>query len=321
MSVAPDVTTSLPQSQHEPGGVSPRELADLLRAFNDVTSRLEGAHERLRAEVLRLESELKDANARLERSSRLAAIGEMAAGVAHEVRNPLASIGLYARMLAEDLADRPGQREIAQKIGQAVRGLDGIVGDVLQLSRELRPRHRWSDAGDLLERSLETARGDRRQRVRAWVDGGAHGVRLWCDPDLLGRAVVNIARNALEAMEETGTVGGELELGARVESRGQGGLGGPVATLWARDTGPGIPPEARDRVFNPFYTTRAQGTGLGLAIVHRIMEAHGGAVVVGDGSGGRGALVECVLPAGEQVEQAGSVRVVTMGAGAAREVG
>src|SRR6187551_3668455 len=82
--------------------VSPAELAELMSVFNQVTARLEGTHESLRGEVQRLQEELRDANEQLHRSKRLAALGEMAAGIAHEVRNPLGSIGLYARMLEQD---------------------------------------------------------------------------------------------------------------------------------------------------------------------------------------------------------------------------
>src|SRR4029079_3690391 len=91
-------------------------------------------------------------------SKRLAALGEMAAGIAHEVRNPLASIQLYAPMLQKDLVDRPPQQDIARKIGSAVRGLDGIVGDVLSFARELKLKRRAENASALLGRAVEALR-------------------------------------------------------------------------------------------------------------------------------------------------------------------
>src|SRR6185295_5586605 len=97
---------------------------------------LQSTHESLREQVSRLQAELSEANAQVERSKRLAALGEMAAGIAHEVRNPLGSIRLYARMLEQDLADRPAERSIATKIASAVGGLDGVVGDVLSFARD-----------------------------------------------------------------------------------------------------------------------------------------------------------------------------------------
>src|SRR5687767_8545993 len=95
--------------------MTPAELAGLMSAFNEVTGRLQQTHETLQREVVRLRGELREANEQLERSRRLAALGEMAAGIAHEVRNPLGSIGLYARMLEQDLSDRPAERATAVK--------------------------------------------------------------------------------------------------------------------------------------------------------------------------------------------------------------
>src|SRR5438874_11415481 len=109
-----------------------------MASFNEVTSKLERTHESLRLEVARLQDELRQANEQLERSRRLAALGQMAAGIAHEVRNPLGSIRLYASLLEQDLGDRPAEKEIAGKIAAAVQGLDGVVGDVLNFSRELK---------------------------------------------------------------------------------------------------------------------------------------------------------------------------------------
>ena len=111
------------------------DLAELMGAFNDVAAKLQESNQMLTAEVTRLSGELRDANEQLMRSKRLAALGEMAAGIAHEIRNPLGSIGLYAEMLRDDLADRPEQRTCANKIGAAVTGLNRIVTDVLTFSR------------------------------------------------------------------------------------------------------------------------------------------------------------------------------------------
>lgn len=262
------------------GSLAPADLAELLGAFNEVTARLERTHGQLRAEVARLSAELVHANEALERSRRLAAIGEMAAGIAHEVRNPVGSIQLYARMLEEDLVERPAQRAVATKIGHAARGLNSIVGDVLAFAREIRPRQGDADARQVLERAL-SACADVGERV-------AHGfhvvwetdesLTLWCDPALVERAALNLVRNALEAMGEAGArpEGHVLTLGARRE-RGDEGAWGVVSV---RDTGPGVSDDVIARMFNPFFTTRAAGTGLGLSIVHRIVEAHGGRVVV-----------------------------------------
>jgi signal transduction histidine kinase len=285
------------------GAIAPADLAELLGAFNDVTARLERTHEQLRAEVARLNGELVRANEQLERSRRLAAIGEMAAGIAHEVRNPVGSIQLYARMLEEDLASMPAQRGVAQRIGRAARGLNAIVGDVLAFAKELRPRLGEASAREIFERAhsacadvAEHVAGGHRVEWR--VDAG---FELWCDGSLVERAVMNIVRNALEAMAECAapeTRGHVLTLGARHEP-GEGGreVGREAGwtVMFVRDTGPGLSDDVIGRMFNPFFTTRAAGTGLGLSIVHRIVEAHGGRVVVRR-ERPSGACVELWLP-------------------------
>ncbi|MCA9573675.1 MAG: hypothetical protein KC656_37845, partial [Myxococcales bacterium] len=149
--------------------------------------------------------------------------------------------------------------------------------------------------------------------VAVVVEGG-QGV-IECDRTLIVQAVSNLLRNAIDAMEscEPGGRAHTLVLGARPERAG----GESCVVLSVTDSGPGIPPEVVDRMFNPFFTTRAAGTGLGLAIVHRIVDAHGGSVRVrnlaAEGEGRRGACVELVLPArGEEAMT--EVRVATRAA-------
>ena len=271
------------------------DLADLMRAFNDVTGRLQATHESLRREVAALQRELRDANEQLARSRRLAALGEMAAGIAHEVRNPLSSIRLYARMLEQDLAARPAEAATACKIAQAVRGLDAVVGDVLVFARELRARPTEVDAAALFTRALEACQGERPLAVRVEREGD--NATLFVDPILLNQALVNVIRNALQAMESCPHPRGghTLTLAAGPSPRRDEPW---HTTLTITDTGPGIDPAAVDRMFNPFFTTRATGTGLGLAIVHRIVDAHAGRVTASPRAGAiRGATFELSFPA------------------------
>lgn len=275
--------------------LSPADLAELLGAFNDVTSQLQATHATLHAEVARLRAELSEANERLQRSRRLAALGEMAAGIAHEVRNPLGSIRLYAEMLVADLEAMPEQRACAGKIASAVRAADAIVTDVLHFAREVRVQARACEAGVLFARALDACRD-----LCAGVEiggGMGEGVVCWCDPHLAHQALVNVVRNALEAAAEG--EGGARRLVLDAEGRTDADGRGETALI-VRDSGPGVTPEVIDRMFNPFFTTRATGTGLGLSIVHRIADAHGGRVEVrnnrDDEPGACGARVEIVLP-------------------------
>lgn len=286
------------------------ELPELLRMLNDATSRFQVSHDQLTAEVSRLRSQLREADDQLQRSRRLAALGEMAAGIAHEIRNPLGSIGLYARMLSEDLADRPADRDVAEKIGRAVRGLDAIVTDVLVFAGEARMRVAPTPVVELIESALELSGVSASMadiEVRVEVAAGASGsaadgsLELECDAGKLRQALVNVIRNGVEAIEEAreGEIGGASEPGVLHISATPTDLPeGEAIAFGVRDSGTGIHGEVTERMFNPFYTTRAVGTGLGLAIVHRIVDAHGGRVSVSNNGPrrGDGATVEIIIP-------------------------
>ncbi len=286
--------------------MTPADLADLLSAFNDVTGKLGRTHDELKAEVARLNRELSEANSQLARSQRLAALGEMAAGIAHEIRNPLGSIRLYARMLEDDLAGRDKERGLATRIQGAAGELERIVRDVLAFAREVRLDLRACDVSEVIERAVEACRHD---GVPGWqsvgvvrAEGGGDGLLVRGDSALLAQALANVLRNAYEAMAETPrATPHRIEISAFDRRDAQGAW----VVISVKDTGPGIGKDVVSRMFNPFFTTRASGTGLGLAIVHRIVESHAGRVVVRNNSErGQepGATVEIVVPAwGENV--------------------
>lgn len=307
------------------GGLTPGDLAGLLATFNEVTGKLQAAHDALRGEVARLTRELHEANEQVERSKRLAALGEMAAGIAHEVRNPLGSIRLYATMLEEDLAGDAKKAQLAGKINGAARVVEGIVGDVLSFARELKLRMEPVAPAELFERVLAMCEHER-AKVRGLEVVAACGRAgdVPCDGTLITQALVNIVQNAMQAM--AGEAGPHrLEVSCARVRAALGGKGRvPAVRLRVRDSGPGVTPEIVERMFNPFFTTRNMGTGLGLAIVHRIVDAHGGRIEVRNnadieremseserpalgGFAARGACVDVVLPAtqasGEAVQR------------------
>ncbi len=315
------------QAGAESGVLSASDLSQVLALFNDAAAKLQATHEQLQSEVSRLQIELKAANEEIARSRRLAALGEMAAGIAHEVRNPLGSIRLHAKMMEEDLADRPEQRALASKILQAVRGLDAVVGDVLSFSRELRVRREACDTMQLIrgavEESVASMQGRSEHEAGSSVEvvytGCDRGSRTAsCDSGMIHRALVNVMQNGLQAMcpdpsEKSGN-GERTRSRCALSRRGMLVVGASsrrvmtpdggerrVVVLSVRDTGPGLPDEVMQRMFNPFFTTRATGTGLGLSIVHRIVDAHGGSVRVRNHEEG-GAVVELLLPACENEE-------------------
>jgi two-component system sensor histidine kinase HydH len=274
------------------------DLRDLLRSVNETTVQLEATHAALREQVARLQAELAEANTQLRRSRSLAALGEMAAGIAHEIRNPLGSIQLYVQMLGEDLMDRPPQAAMCAKISQAVGGLDAIVQDVLTFARDAAVRPGPATASDLFDRALVNCQAlIHHGRVEVRRDDAAQPpVPLRADAHRLIQALTNVIRNAVDAMVECEDRPRVLTVSAARQPRcAPGGRRALRVILAVEDTGPGIPPEVIERMFNPFFTTRRTGTGLGLAIVHRIVDAHGGHVSVSNTTRG-GARVELCLP-------------------------
>lgn len=266
--------------------LAPQDLAEVLQAYSAVAERLQESHETLSAEVDRLQRELATKNAQLERGKRLAALGEMAAGIAHEIRNPLAAIQLYIEMIREDVAAEQaevptprlaGALDHGDKIADAVRGLSAIVNDVLSFSRTISPAAQHLDAAQVLGRAVDAQRpllDAAGVQVLILTDDGEQGARVYADPDLLHRSLLNLVRNAAEALADHADHADPAAPPRR-----------PVLTLSAAggavtvaDNGPGIDAATVDRIFNPFFTTRGSGTGLGLAIVHRIVDAHGGSI-------------------------------------------
>ena len=263
------------------------DLAVIITNYNEVTDKLQRSHESLGAEVIRLQKQLASTDAQLQRSKRLAALGEMAAGIAHEIRNPLAAIQLYADMLHDDLLTvikKPRDEcatvtlqnasKNATEIASAVRGLDAIVTDVLSFTREINPSRREIVVFNVIDRAVETLSPQIESAKVCVVQPLDAAIRIYADPDLLHQAMLNLIRNAVEAMAPHG---GTVSFETRCEQH--------QLLLVVRDTGPGIGEQDIDRIFNPFFTTRKSGTGLGLAIVHRIIDVHGGTITVDNDCG------------------------------------
>ena len=287
---------------HEPAQ-SAEKLNDFRRiigAYQQATERLKDSHDQLMGEVSRLRAELVAKNQQFERRKRLAALGEMAAGVAHEIRNPLGSIQLYADLLARQLAGDSRKADLAGKIGAAVRGLDAIVSDMLTFTRVAEASRQPTNFAALVaEAAAESAaRLDAAgAAVHAeWIDPS---LQVELDPRLFKRVLVNLIVNAADAMAEAGVGGRGAGVGSRdiVVTAEQLPAGSELGRWRIRvaDSGPGISPDVLDKIFHPFFTTKDHGTGLGLAIVHHIVEAHSGTIAAANRPEG-GAAFTIVLP-------------------------
>ena len=277
------------------------ELGSVLRDYMEVTQRLQQTHEALQREVARLRREVESKDRELERRRRLAALGEMAAGVAHEVRNPLGAIRLYTGLLRSRVSGAAGALELLEKIETGIQAIDAIVQDTLALS----PRGGRLEAhplADVVAGALEMCRAEvERRGVRlVWRNGGEK-LRVLVDSGALQRVFVNLVTNAIQASPTGGVVTVTVEAGA-----------GGAATVRVADEGPGLPADVIEKIFDPFFTTKENGTGLGLAIAHRLVEAHGGSLTAGNRrSGGAEFVVELPTCGGEWEER-------TPGAGAER---
>jgi len=259
------------------------DLAAILASYSQAAERLKESHDGLQLEVRRLREELASKNRQLERRKRLAALGEMAAGLAHEIRNPLGGIQLYATLLRRDLSERPDLVGTIDKMITGIKSLDALVTDVLALTHTVQPKFASADLVPLVNGAIELLQPQIQEKQSRVACLAPASLVVVCDPHMLQRAVLNLLKNAIEAAGRDGQVFVDI-----VPKRN-------FVLLDIADTGPGISPEAADKLFNPFFTTKDTGTGLGLAIVHRIVEVHEGTNRVAKAECG-GALFSTKLP-------------------------
>jgi signal transduction histidine kinase len=233
---------------------------------------------------------------------RLAALGEMAAGLAHEIRNPLAAIKGATQYLDPRRLPRE-DGEFLEIIVEEVDRLNGVVTQFLDYARPLKSTLAPGDVGDILQRTFKLLAPQVPAGIEVTIDVAPELPLVDCDPEQLKQVFLNLALNSFQAMPD----GGKLHVSASLARDELATWREPRfrddrVEIRFRDTGPGIPADARDNVFVPFYTTKEKGTGLGLAISQRLVKAHHGALVVSSPPGG-GAEFTVSLPC-IQVEQA-----------------
>ncbi|ALA58330.1 two-component system sensor histidine kinase NtrB [Nitrospira moscoviensis] len=226
----------------------------------------------------------------LRRRERLAAMGEMIGRIAHEIRNPLGSVELFASMVRRDSADRPSVQRYAEQISQSVHAMDRLLANLLLYTRPDRAPRAWHHAEQLILDSLTlAAHAIAKAPVDIRLDLDPRIPLIWCHEGQMKQVCLNLIVNAVQAMP----AGGRLTVSLTNEA--ESALGVPAVRLTVADTGDGIDPSHRSRIFDPFFTTKDEGTGLGLAIVHAIVEAHQGHIDV-DSAPGRGTTFTLVLP-------------------------
>jgi len=240
-----------------------------------------------RIALIRDLSELQRLRDEVERSRRLAAVGSLAAGVAHEIRNPLSSLKGFATYFRQRYGGVPDDVKMADIMIQEVDRLNRVITELLEFSRPVDLKRKATDAAGLVRRTAETIERQAREKgiaVRTEIAPGLPPVLV--DPDRMTQVFLNLFLNALAAMER----GGVLSVGLALQDE-------RTLRITVGDTGTGIRKEDLGRVFDPYFTTKPSGTGLGLAIVHRIVESHGGEIRL-ESEPGRGTVFTILLPVG-----------------------
>ncbi len=244
-------------------------------------------------EILYNLSEIRKLENNLKRVSTLAALGEMAATVAHEIRNPIAGIAGFTSLLLRDLKPDDDVRRLVEKIAGGVASLEAIVGNLLDFTKDVSPAVQKVDFISLVEEAVSDFKAaNRADNHSISIQCGQKKLYASLDPVLFRQIVYNLVRNAVQAQPD----------GGRVSLRISGGKSSSLI-LRVEDRGPGISDENLERLFTPFFTTKTTGTGLGLATVKKLVELHGGKVAVANRQGGGAAFtVEIPCRRGDSVE-------------------
>ncbi len=243
------------------------EIGDLGRNFNQMLLQLRESREEI--ETLH--------RTQMSRAEHLATLGELAAGLAHEIRNPLAGIAGVIEIIGRDLPSTSPARAVLKDVRQEVTQINRILTDLLETARPHPPQVCPSNLNTTVEHAVMLARQQVLSKpIKIELQQAPDLAEVEHDSDQIHQVLLNLLLNAVQAIEGVGTV--------RVEI----GLRGDHATVAVSDTGRGIPPQTLPNIFRPFYTTKGNGTGLGLSLARRIVEEHHGRIevssVVGKGS-------------------------------------
>ncbi len=250
------------------------DIGDLGRNFNDMVRQFRESRE----EIQRLY------RTQMSRAEHLATLGELATGLAHEIRNPLAGIAGVIEIIGRDLPESSPAREVLHEVQAEVLHIKRILSDLLDVARPKAPDFRPSDLNTTAEHAVALARQQTISKPIEIRFTRAHDLpAVEHDAAQIQQVLLNLLLNSIQAIEGQGNV--------RVKMGSENGF----ATVAVSDTGRGIPPEHLANIFRPFYTTKKKGTGLGLSLVSRIVEAHGGRIEV-NSSPGEGSQFTLWLP-------------------------
>jgi two-component system sensor histidine kinase HydH len=231
-------------------------------------------------------SEVQELKEEVERSTRLASIGRLAAGVAHEIRNPLSSIKGFATYFGERYRDIPEDKDTAGIMVNEVERLNRVISQLLEFARPLDIKKEAVDIKTIINHSAKMIERDAAEKeIKVRVDIPPEIPQIDIDSDRINQVFLNLFLNSIEAMDS----GGELSVTVKYKAKSE------LMKITVADTGKGINPDELGNIFDPYFTTKQSGTGLGLAIVHRIIESHNGEIKV-ESTPGKGTIVNIALP-------------------------
>jgi signal transduction histidine kinase len=264
------------------------ELASIIEIYNATADKMQSAHEGLQLEVERLRSELKEKNELLERKNRLTALGEMAAGVAHEIRNPLGGIRLYASMLHKDLANQPDALRLVEKVSSGILMVESIIKDMLTFTHCQGANKVEVNLYGLIAETLVYCKPSLDDKnIVVNYNGVDKALLIDVDLIMMQQVLSNLILNAVDEVP----IGGEVIVKATKINDPTGF----TIKIEVIDYGKGLSEDVIKKVFDPFFTTKDSGIGLGLAIVHRLIESQNGIISVRNGDHG-GAIFKMLLP-------------------------
>ncbi|MBI1749986.1 MAG: HAMP domain-containing protein [Acidobacteria bacterium] len=271
-----DLTASVSFAKHND------EIGDLGRNFNRMVRQLRESRE----EIEHLH------RTQMSRAEHFATLGELATGLAHEIRNPLAGIAGVIEIVGRDLPATSPAKTVVKEVRQEVSQINRILTDLLETARPRTPEMRLSDLNTTVEHAVMLARQQVISKpIKIEFTAGQNLPDVEHDSDQIHQVLLNLLLNAVQAIESSGLV--------RVAVFEQG----DAAVVTVSDTGRGIPAEHLPNIFRPFYTTKGNGTGLGLSLARRIVEEHHGQIEVASSSG-KGATFSVVLPVRQPVAAA-----------------
>jgi len=288
------------------------EFGQLAASFNSMTAALRKSHvdlknwgRTLEQKVEEARTELRNAQAETARSEKLASVGLLAAGIAHELNNPLTGVLTFSYLVRRNLPDDSRDAEDLDLVIRETKRCATIIRRLLDFSREKLPEKTFCNLNKLIEEAIQLIEQPAHvENIEIITDFDAQLPAIWLDEDLIKQVIMNMLVNAQHAIKSQGSI----TIKSRFQAAKAGAVSGDMAEITISDTGCGITADDLQRIFDPFFTTKdvGKGTGLGLSVSHGTIEAHGGTIEV-ESIVGKGTEFRIYLPIGGMADQRSGV--------------